>query len=57
MLSLGRNLDHGLTLELGVYIAKIQPGSVAAKEGGIAVGDRVINVRFGFYINKSMFLA
>ena len=36
--------DHGLTLEVGVYVAKIQPGSVAAKEGVIAVGDRIVNV-------------
>ena len=37
--------DHGLTLELGAYIAKIQPGSIAAKEGSIAVGDRIVTVR------------
>ena len=36
--------DHGLTLELGVYVAKIQPGSVAAKEGVIAIGDRIVSV-------------
>ena len=36
--------DHGLTLELGAYVAKIQPGSVAAKEGSIAVGDRIVCV-------------
>ncbi len=38
--------DHGLTLELGVYVAKIQPGSVAAKEGVIAVGDRIVSVSY-----------
>jgi C-terminal processing protease CtpA/Prc len=37
-------VDHGLTLELGVYVTKILPGSVAAKEGVIAVGDRIVNV-------------
>ena len=35
---------HGLSLELGAYVAKIQPGSVAAKEGSIAVGDRIVGV-------------
>ena len=36
---------HGISLELGAYVAKIQPGSVAAKEGSIAVGDRIVGVR------------
>ena len=35
---------HGLTLDLGVYITRIQPGSAAAKEGNIAVGDRIISI-------------
>ena len=35
---------HGLTLEQGVYITRIQPGSAAAKEGNIAVGDRIISI-------------
>lgn len=35
---------HGITLELGIYISKISPGSLAAKEGNLAVGDRVLNV-------------
>lgn len=37
-------LPHGIALELGIYIAKISPGSVAAKEGNLAVGDRVLNI-------------
>ncbi|XP_063244378.1 disks large homolog 5 isoform X2 [Bacillus rossius redtenbacheri] len=36
--------EHGLTLETGIYICKIAPGSLAAKEGNLAVGDRVISV-------------
>jgi hypothetical protein len=36
---------QGLTLELGVYVAEIQQGSKAAKDKGISVGDRVLNVR------------
>lgn len=30
---------------LGIYISKIAPGSLAAKEGNLAIGDRVLNVR------------
>ncbi|XP_046989879.1 disks large homolog 5 [Schistocerca americana] len=41
--------DHGLTLETGIYICKITPGSVAAKEGNLAVGDRVLSIN-----NKTM---
>ncbi|XP_071442600.1 disks large homolog 5 isoform X2 [Hetaerina americana] len=36
--------DHGLMLETGVYISKITPGSLAAKEGNLAVGDRVLSI-------------
>ncbi|KAJ8669316.1 hypothetical protein QAD02_000575 [Eretmocerus hayati] len=38
------SLPHGITLEMGVYIAKISPGSLAAKDGFLAVGDRVLNI-------------
>uniref|UniRef100_A0A8D8WDJ1 Disks large homolog 5 n=1 Tax=Cacopsylla melanoneura TaxID=428564 RepID=A0A8D8WDJ1_9HEMI len=38
------NYDHGLTLA-GVWnICKISPGSLAAKEGSLAVGDRVLSI-------------
>ena len=43
-MNLNGGLEHGLTLELGAYVAKIQPGSVAAKEGSIAIGDRIVCV-------------
>ncbi|PSN54915.1 hypothetical protein C0J52_01656 [Blattella germanica] len=36
--------EHGLTLETGIYICKINPGSLAAKEGNLAVGDRVLSI-------------
>ena len=49
VLHLGTNSQHGLTLDLGVYIARISQGSAAAKEGSIAVGDRILNVRFLSY--------
>ncbi|KAG8193583.1 hypothetical protein JTE90_000220 [Oedothorax gibbosus] len=35
---------HGLIVENGVYISRITPGSVAAREGSIAVGDRLLAV-------------
>ncbi|XP_054265704.1 disks large homolog 5-like isoform X2 [Macrosteles quadrilineatus] len=43
------NYEHGLTLETGIYISKISPGSLAAKEGNLAVGDRVLSIN-----NKTM---
>ncbi|XP_033106824.1 disks large homolog 5-like isoform X2 [Anneissia japonica] len=36
--------DHGLSLESGVYIRRISPGSIAAKEGSLSVGDRIISI-------------
>jgi len=36
--------DHGISLETGVYINKITPGSLAAKDGNLDVGDRVLSV-------------
>ena len=36
--------DHGLVLETGYYVSRINAGSVAAKEGNIAVGDRVLSI-------------
>lgn len=44
-LSIG-TVPHGITLELGIYISKISPGSLAAKDGNLAVGDRVLNVSY-----------
>lgn len=35
---------HGITLDLGVYISRIAPGSAAAKEGSVAVGDRILSI-------------
>lgn len=36
--------NQGLILELGLYVAEIQQGSKAAKDKGISVGDRILNV-------------
>ncbi|XP_060859281.1 disks large homolog 5-like [Metopolophium dirhodum] len=38
------NCDHGISLETGVYINKITPGSLAAKDGNLDVGDRVLSI-------------
>lgn len=43
------NFEHGLTLETGIYISKINPESLAAKEGNLAVGDRILSIN-----NKTM---
>lgn len=40
---------HGLTVENGVYISRITPGSIAAREGSIAVGDRLLSVSISFF--------
>jgi discs large protein 5 len=52
-LQLNSSRDHGLTLETGIYISKINPGSLAAKEGNLAVGDRVLSVRFFLLVQKT----
>ncbi|CAI6367682.1 unnamed protein product [Macrosiphum euphorbiae] len=38
------NYDHGISLETGIYINKISPGSLAAKDGNLDVGDRVLSI-------------
>ncbi|KAJ1521902.1 hypothetical protein ONE63_002238 [Megalurothrips usitatus] len=43
-LHMGLDCEHGLSLETGIYICKISPGSAAAKEGNLAVGDRVLSI-------------
>ncbi|XP_066588416.1 disks large homolog 5 isoform X4 [Prorops nasuta] len=42
-LSVG-SISHGISLELGIYISKISPGSLSAKDGNLAVGDRVLSI-------------
>ncbi|KAK6628405.1 hypothetical protein RUM43_002217 [Polyplax serrata] len=43
------NYEHGLSLGTGIYISKINSGSLAAKEGNLAVGDRILSIN-----NKTM---
>ncbi|XP_054712748.1 LOW QUALITY PROTEIN: disks large homolog 5-like [Uloborus diversus] len=44
ILSVHGGKHHGLAVENGVYISRITPGSVAAREGSIAVGDRLLSI-------------
>ncbi|KAG1674896.1 Disks large 5 [Nymphon striatum] len=43
-LHLSPDSDVGITVATGFYISRICPGSVTAREGNIAVGDRLITV-------------
>ncbi|XP_023210060.1 disks large homolog 5-like [Centruroides sculpturatus] len=43
LLNLNGGKNHGLILEPGVYVSRITPGSVAAREGTVAVGDRLLS--------------
>lgn len=36
--------DSGVSLENGIFVAAVVPGSPAAKEGSLTVGDRIIAV-------------
>lgn len=45
------SIPHGIILEFGIYISKISPGSLAAKDGNLAVGDRILNVSRTIYYN------
>ena len=36
--------DLGIRLDNGLFISRINPGSYAAKEGILTVGDRIVSV-------------
>ncbi|CAI6359819.1 unnamed protein product [Macrosiphum euphorbiae] len=38
------NYEHGISLETGIYINNITPGSIAAKDGNLDIGDRVLSI-------------
>lgn len=48
-LNLQQNPNHGLQLDTGVFISKIEPNSVAAFEPELEAGDRILSIN-----NKSM---
>lgn len=39
-------MEHGIVFEPGVYISSILPGTPAAKEMNMSIGDRVLFVSF-----------
>lgn len=46
--------DSGISLETGVLVAAVLPGSPAAKEGSLTVGDRIIAINGIALDNKSL---
>ena len=36
--------DAGISVEPGLYVNRIAPGSPAAREGSLALGDRILGV-------------
>ncbi|XP_010587563.2 disks large homolog 5 isoform X1 [Loxodonta africana] len=46
--------DSGISLENGVYAAAVVPGSPAAKEGSLVVGDRIVAINGIALDNKSL---
>uniref|UniRef100_A0A672MFV3 Disks large homolog 5-like n=1 Tax=Sinocyclocheilus grahami TaxID=75366 RepID=A0A672MFV3_SINGR len=46
--------DAGINLEGGVYVAAIAPGSPAAREGSLTIGDRLIAINGIALDNKSL---
>ncbi|XP_078055665.1 disks large homolog 5a isoform X12 [Mustelus asterias] len=46
--------DSGISLETGVYVATVAPGSSAAREGSLTVGDRLITINGIALENKSL---
>ncbi|XP_057272326.1 disks large homolog 5 isoform X6 [Pezoporus wallicus] len=46
--------DSGVNLENGVFVAAVVPGSPAAKEGSLSVGDRIIAINGIALDNKSL---
>ncbi|XP_044152385.1 disks large homolog 5 isoform X2 [Bufo gargarizans] len=53
-ISLGNHKDSGVSLETGILVASVMPGSPAAKEGSLTVGDRVVAINGIALDNKSI---
>ncbi|XP_044276212.1 disks large homolog 5 isoform X2 [Varanus komodoensis] len=53
-ISLSGHKDSGIGLENGVFVATVVPGGPAAKEGSLAVGDRIIAINGIALDNKSL---
>ncbi|KAM9325383.1 disks large homolog 5 [Gastrophryne carolinensis] len=52
-INLGSQKDSGITLESGVLVAAVMPGSPAAREGTLMPGDRVVAINGIALENKS----
>lgn len=48
-LNMAGNRNHGLSLETGIFVTKIMPNSLAAKEAELSPGDRILSIN-----NKTM---
>ncbi|XP_004383225.1 disks large homolog 5 [Trichechus manatus latirostris] len=53
-INLSGQKDSGISLENGVYAAAVVPGSPAAKEGSLVVGDRIVAINGIALDNKSL---
>uniref|UniRef100_A0A8C3TD33 Discs large MAGUK scaffold protein 5 n=1 Tax=Chelydra serpentina TaxID=8475 RepID=A0A8C3TD33_CHESE len=53
-INLAGHKDSGINLENGVFAAAVVPGSPAAKDGSLAVGDRIIAINGIALDNKSL---
>ncbi|XP_051897425.1 disks large homolog 5a isoform X6 [Pristis pectinata] len=53
-ISLVGHKDIGISLETGIYVATVSPGSSAAREGSLTVGDRLITINGIALENKSL---
>lgn len=43
--------DIGISLEQGFYVNRLMSGSLAAKEGSLAIGDRILSVRVLLFVS------
>ncbi|XP_043911699.1 disks large homolog 5 [Protopterus annectens] len=52
--TLAGHKDSGISLESGIYVAAIAPGSPAVREGSLSVGDRIVAINGIALDNKSL---
>ena len=45
MITFPIHLDLGLSIDSGLHIKKIEPGSAAAEEETLSIGDKILTVR------------
>jgi len=46
------SLAIGLSIDSGLHIKRIEPGSAAAEEETLSIGDKILTVRFLFFFNR-----